>query len=391
MIRGFVELVGPKQIRGWALRSDSPEEPIEVVATIAGRCIGAAPADVVRRDLSIAGFGVGRHGFVLDLEHGLNEAEQAVVAVHTTDEIGSSIELPRLKPSPAVLAAAESERVVAGGLRRPEIRDLAHRPVFVLGAARSGTSALAQGLLTATSYAGQEEGHLLDLVIPLAAAITSHYRDRGQEWSERETMIARVPQDFLQDWRRHLLVDLARQLFPSGRWLDKTPRVSMITSAPELRNIWPNACFIYMRRRALENLRSRAIKFPTITFEDHCRDWADSLSEWRRVVPSLAGNALEIDQHVLAREPERVAGELAIMLGLPHTERIRLAETLRDGWPERTAADVEQPLSLAGIGWTSAQRRTFERTCGDVMRAYGYADNEAYYLEGAAAAALRRY
>ena len=392
MIRGFVEVVGPLQIRGWAVRTASPDDLVEVVATVAGRQVAFGHADVARSDLSTAGFGGGQHGFIINLDEALDDAEQALLAIHTTDESGLPAVLPRLKAKPpAPRPPPRIDRAADTAGRRHEVEDNAHWPIFVLGAARSGTSALAQGLLGATRYVGHEEGHLLDLLSEMAKTIRDHYEQRGEEWSERATMISSVPQSYLQDRLRSVFVDLARQLFPAGRWIDKTPRVSMITAAVELRKIWPNARFVYMRRRGLENIRSRMSKFPTLSFEAHCVDWRDSLAEWQRVRSALTGAAIEVDQILMAREPERVAGEVGALLDLTDAERTRFAAWLHNERPERQSVDFERSPSIDMIGWTDRQRETFAAVCGDTMRSFGYAETERYFLDGGSSNALRRY
>ena len=47
-------------------------------------------------------------------------------------------------------------------------------PVFVVGAARSGTSAMAQALVKATRYQGFAEGHVLDIAIRVGNAVEQH-------------------------------------------------------------------------------------------------------------------------------------------------------------------------------------------------------------------------
>ncbi len=392
MIRGFVEVVRPFQIRGWALLTDRPGEPLEIQASVAGRPVGSGLADMARSDLTAVGSGDGRHGFVFNLAHALSPLEQAQVSVHARDEMGRAVELRRLVanvpsvPTPSKTASARSQI-----LRRYEVEDRTHRPIFILGSARSGTSALAQGLLGTTRYKGHEEGHLLDIAIELSRTISQHYEKRGEEWSERPTMIAEVPETLLQDWRRHLFVDLARHLFPEGRWLDKTPRATMTAAAADLREIWPNARFIYMRRRGLENIQSRLTKFPLISFEMHCADWERSLSEWVRVRPFLTGAAIEIDQYLLAREPDRVAAELSPFLDLTEQEAARLAGALRNERPERTSANFGSAASIETVGWTPEQRTTFHSICGPMMRAFAYSETESYFLEGASSSVLLRF
>ncbi len=392
MIRGFIEVVRPFQIRGWALRTDRLGEPLRIQASVADNPIGSGIADMARSDLTTVGSGDGRHGFVLNLDRALSSLEQAQVSVHATGEMGTLIELRRLVAGvPSSPSPSQPSPIRGPILRCYDIQDRAHRPVFILGSARSGTSALAQGLLGATRYEGHEEGHLLDIGMELSRTIAQHYENRGEEWSERPTMISQVPQTLLHDWRKQLLVELARQLFPEGRWLDKTPRASMTAAATDFREIWPNARFIYMRRRGLENIQSRLTKFPLISFEMHCADWERSLSEWVRVRSFLTGAAIEIDQYVLAREPDRITAELRPFLDLTEQEAVRLAGALRNERPERTSADFGSAASIETIGWTPEQRKTFHSICGETMRTFGYSETESYFVGGASSDALRRF
>jgi len=50
---------------------------------------------------------------------------------------------------------------------------------------------------------------------------------------------------------------LANQPFSSAHWVDKTPNLDIVRSADILYRIWPEAKFIYMKRRGIENVMSR--------------------------------------------------------------------------------------------------------------------------------------
>jgi sulfotransferase family protein len=126
--------------------------------------------------------------------------------------------------------------------------------VFILGAARSGTSAIAHALLAAADYEGNEEGHLFDMLAPLELAGRRFNASKADErLAGRNTTVARVPRVFIDEALNSIVVTAARLLFPTGRWLDKTPSTNMVFLAPRFRRIWPNARFVFMKRRAVEN------------------------------------------------------------------------------------------------------------------------------------------
>src|SRR5581483_8649104 len=132
-------------------------------------------------------------------------------------------------------------------------------PVFVLGPARSGTSAITLALLQSGSYIGSGEGHLLPLSHQILSIIEQQYRLAGMQGS---TALTRVSSDAFQKLIRRAFVKLAADLFPAPRWLDKTPTVEAVRASLLMRELWPNARFIFMKRRVIENVLSRQRKFP---------------------------------------------------------------------------------------------------------------------------------
>lgn len=201
-------------------------------------------------------------------------------------------------------------------------------------------------------------------------------------------MIAAAPQAFLAEAVRYGFVALAQALFPSGFWLDKTPRPEMTLAAPTLLRIWPNARFVFMRRRAFENIESRRRKFPRIDFYDHSVGWAESIAAWEAVRPALAGRALEIDQFALSREPERATQALATLLELDAAERARLAQALSVERPERTSARFAELYEPEELEWTAEQWEVFDEVCAPTLDRLGYSRSRDYFLPGREGQAL---
>lgn len=56
----------------------------------------------------------------------------------------------------------------------------------------------------------------------------------------------------------------AESLHKEKIWVDKTPDPRMIKCVPRLKRAWPNAKFIFVKRRGIENLESRIKKFPYV-------------------------------------------------------------------------------------------------------------------------------
>jgi len=291
---------------------------------------------------------------------------------------GSRIGLPRLPPPREAPARPSAPLQFSGTSSDP-----AQYPVFVLGSIRSGTSAMVQGLLKTERFRGYQEGHMLDLLKHWAERLRSFYNLKHLDTlPDRNTMIGRVPIEFLEDALNHIFVDLIRQLLGEGHWVDKTPNPDAICLAPRFRELWPNARFIFMRRRALENLASRARKFPDYDFARNCQEWKDAMQAWLSVRGQLRGAAIEVDQMYLGRHPQEVAEQVRILLRLDAVETRVMAQVFAHDRPQRTAASPDEVLDLATIGWARPWIAEFELVCRPLMDQFGYTTDASYHRDG---------
>ena len=376
MITGFLELASPREMRGWAYDQAEPGAHLSVEVLCGARTIGRVQADLYRRDLEAAGVGQGDHAFVLRCDPALTEADLSLVSARVNCPGRLVHVLPWLVDAP-------ERKLSLSPIAWPgPASDLEHHPVFILGAARSGTSAVAHALLAAAGYEGNEEGHLFDMLAPLAAGARRFDDSKADErLAGRNTTVARVPPAFIDDGLAFIAITAARLLFPTGRWLDKTPCADMVLLAPRFRQIWPNARFIFMKRRAIENIASRMRKFE-FEFAHNCREWVSVMQAWLHVHAQLGSAAIELDQLTLAHAPDRAATEIARLLGLSNTEQRRVAQTLASAWPQRTASAVAQVKGIGDVGWSSEQQELFRALCGSTMELLGYGEGPDYYRLG---------
>jgi len=189
---------------------------------------------------------------------------------------------------------------------------LESHPVFVLGAARSGTTVLCLALKTATRYRGFPEGHVLDIACRLAGSVASHF-EKKDGWIPLDISagyhLGRVTHAFFENEALNLLRRLASQ-YTTPFWFDKTPTYQMVASVPVLAQAWPNARFVFMKRRGLENLCSRLRKFANCNFRLNCHDWSLIMAGWRAVRAAIPVLFIEFDQRMLLQEPYSVAANL---------------------------------------------------------------------------------
>jgi hypothetical protein len=263
---------------------------------------------------------------------------------------------------------------------RPQIADDGAFPMFVVGAPRSGTSALFAALSRTTRYRGFGEGHLLDIAARLNSEITAHiaYKHRIQSVEAvAQCHLARHSDTRLRSGL-HLLLRVAAGGYTTRYWIDKTPSREMVQSVPILAETWPNARFIYLKRRGIENLMSRLRKFPRISFEAQCLDWAAIMSDWRKSRLSIPGRFVEIEQRSLLCDPAGAAAMVGALIGLGPPEIAALAASLSGERAEMTDPTARIIAGIAETGWSEEMIETFRAICGPEMQAYGYTWDASY-------------
>jgi hypothetical protein len=380
MIEGYLDQVKPYQIAGWTFDRDNPNSHLVVDIFCGERHLGSTVAELYRVDLAASSVGDGDHGFVFQCPEVLGESELAGVTARVRNGSNSTEaqQLPIWKRRAPTVGDSE---IVAMDLGSVSCDDTQF-PVFILGAPRSGTSAVAQALRAATVYRGHQEGQVIDLLTPLLRTLRRFYEFKADEIThpERITMIKEVPLAYFGAGISALFTTAVKKLFPDRHWIDKTPTADMIFAAPHILRIWPNAKFIFLKRRALENILSRLRKFGPGNFEAQCLEWTNCMEAWKTVQGSLAGRALEVDQHLLARDPERVGRAIGALLGVATDDVEKLEVVLRRNQPERTSTDLLAVCDAATIDWDPERWEVFERVCAATMASYGYSLDRNYYL-----------
>jgi hypothetical protein len=400
VIRGVLGRISGDFVYGWAFDDSDPKVRLTVKARLGDRELARTKASIPRADLQqVSGEEDGAHGYTLALPLWLTDAQRTelvVAAAHPDTDAWQDLQRYRPELSGQDLGkaepAAEGERswdslagVVPVDLwsdspeRRPMLDDDAF-PVFVLGAPRSGTSALFAAVTRATRYRGFNEGHLLDIAAKLAAEIKTHLDRKLRTLSAdaiRQCHLARDPHNRLRKGLQ-LLLRAAADGYTTPYWIDKTPNREMVQSAPLLAETWANARFIFMKRRGIENVMSRIRKFPRFGFEAQCLDWAAVMSDWRKVRSSIAGNYIEVEQLSLLRDPLGSAGIIGALIGLDKAEIEVLGKRLGAERAEMTDPTSRIVADIAETGWSAAMIETFRAICGPEMAAYGYSWDASY-------------
>jgi len=367
-IRGFVEFANPEVVRGWAFDPEDPSARLNVVARIGADVEVTGCASAPRSDLLAAGIGDGAHGFVIDLpSRGVSDIASETVEVYALSD-GRSCRLPRISSASELGPEIVSESFYP-------VSDLSQYPVFILGAARSGTSAMTLGLLSTGGYEGSGEGHLLPIADALLGAVQRYYD--GHRALAFDTSLRRVPSDTFYRFIRRGVVHLTQSLFPTGKWLDKTPTVEMVRAAPLFLELFPKARFIFMKRRVIENVLSRRRKFPLENTEAHYSDWVAVMKDWLTVREILGASALEIEHRTLALYPSLVSAQVGEFLGLSSEERSKLDSGLRLH-PEQTDTFFGATYSLGSLALPDTDEAKLRAVCDQLMFSFGYTYDASY-------------
>jgi hypothetical protein len=378
MIKGFLEAVSGSQVTGWAYDPDNQFESLSVVLEGNGESLGSTTADQYRHDLAAAGYGNGCHAFALSLEKQLAEENLASVRAYVLRRNGERILLQSLS-APSIKDTKGRQQISFDG----QPSDSTKFPLFVLGAARSGTSAMAQALLQLERFDGKQEGHALDLLAYFSASLEQFYANKAGELN-RDTMLAGISPDYFSDALDRMFCDLAAKYYSKDFWIEKTPNANSVSLAPRFRKLWPNARFIFMKRRAIENVKSRETKFSDLEFSDHCLDWVRVMSAWGVVREQLKGCAVEVDQLFLAQQPDAAGEFIAQFLGLDASESERLGAFFRTERPERTGFGPSPILTRDDLGWDDQKWQTFIEICADTMDYFNYGLGSDYFKNDSA-------
>ena len=340
MLDGLVEVVSRNFATGWARSFDGA--PAHVYASLGKKILGWAVAEIARQDLIPA-----------TKEDGDQELGRGFIVV-----FDMPIEPMSLKE--VSLTLLENATNIPHG-RRVKYDERDPVQIFILGSPRSGTSELGATLTTVLDLPWVGEGHAAPSFHNAAIALNG---DSGPPTSDLIDFMSRTSLGNLAE------VGMRQAYYwvhGASSFVDKTPGSAMIKAAPFLARCFPEAKFIFLRRNGISNVLSRMAKFGG-PFDEHCSDWAGAMTEWSKVKASLP-HYIEIDQERMLAQPNAVAHQLGLYLGVEWT--LALGASLRLGERERTGAGIGR-AKLAETGWTDIEIRQFREICGDVMAESGY-------------------
>src|SRR5271169_560307 len=131
-------------------------------------------------------------------------------------------------------------------------------PLFIFGAPRSGTTQMLRLCQEVLHYKGAPEGCVWQSV----KALDDHFKRimnelEGVDGSGTANFsVVRFSREKIVDLYAGMLLDVHQREFGTGPFVDKTPGGEIIVGAPLLKQLFPSAKFIFMKRRGIENVLS---------------------------------------------------------------------------------------------------------------------------------------
>ena len=254
-------------------------------------------------------------------------------------------------------------------------------PTFIVGSPRSGTSILISSLLRA-GYNGFLEGNFISLARVIERDVDRFFSSFYTP--NPKVLMSRIDKADLKQRLSRLIIETALAQQPPAPWVDKTGNPEMIETIPFLREMFPQARFIFAKRRAIENIVSRLIKFPNLNFDYHCADWARTMVTWRNLRASQpAEDLLEVDQREISIRPEETAARIGSFLQMMPAGTESVLRSFTSHTPQQTeSGSAHRILTLETAGWSEPQISTFHKLCNEEMQAEGYSTDETYWTAG---------
>ena len=354
-IVGVVNKCEPQQIIGWLADLNNLQDHLEVKIVIDGQDACSVIADKFRKSLAEdPRFAGTQHAFSVKIPAIYFDGKSHNISVIAAQ-------------NGQVLRNAPIDLVLPKKIKRPQ------NPIFVIGSPRSGTSILGNMLRSVLQTPGHAESHVMPLLHSLLHNVDDYFLTNAGAVENKAMFLAKTSPDYFKNQLRENFKNLYQENIGSF-FIDKTPGFKMIEAVPSIVSVWPDAKFIFAKRRGIENVFSRSRKWPNVPFAGHCADWSGAMSAWiatKETIPAC--NRIEIDQADILNEPMKVSSDMVVFLGLDKQLIATMHEYFITQHPEKTQDNPAKAyMDIDETGWTDKQKAIFMEKCADIMNLYNY-------------------
>ncbi len=250
-------------------------------------------------------------------------------------------------------------------------------PILVLGAARSGTTAITRGIAAAAEYTVIDVSARLGLLHRLTQTARIYANAQATVSPEQP-----APAELSAAVLAALIGDLCAGPTggdPPSRQAEVLYAADVQTDCPNLQAAQivlqqrPNAQAVVVWRHGVDFVNSRLRAFPHLIFASHCLTWSAAMAEMHRLSHSFESRVLVIEHGELLASPASVAAKLRRFLDLGTAGENSISRTFAASKPGRTAAHLDRPvLDPAKAGWAMPEIAMFRTLCGEASRQAGY-------------------
>jgi len=288
-----------------------------------------------------------------------------------------------VRSSPSLPAAPEKSGLYPFDLRKimqfPE-----QRPVFVLGAGRSGTTAIRNALARSPKMFGWNEGHvfckLFRVLNTTFTQWTKMVEDDAINHNDQVAFYHLNVHDFLNHLVRtvHDLYVLNAARHGAERWLDKTATLTMILTVPLLLHLYPQAKLIFMHRdpirRTLSRMSPRLQRDDPKSIEGIIFEWVLIMCLWSDLRRHLNPDCyLEIAQPNLSLHTTEVVDRLTPFLGLSTEQAQSVHDYLGSERPQATGTSRDDAeIYVEDAPWPDHVKQWMLDIAQPAARDWGY-------------------
>lgn len=249
------------------------------------------------------------------------------------------------------------------------------RPVFVLGAPRSGTSMMQWALREHPQLWGSEES---DFLIALISGADEAHR-KGTERGDLHWLSSQqVSRD---EFLRHIgygVNALYTQRSGGLIWVEQTPQYTL--HLDDLHCMFPSARFVFMMRDGRSVVHSLRHFVNPVEHERACHMWRTFTEAALRFAESPAGETLHIARYEqVVRDTRQQLKELFDFLDLEYEPAS--AAFISDRGPINSSFAGETGLAKTAPRWhvwTPDERRFFHEVAGDLLIRLGYEQDASW-------------
>jgi hypothetical protein len=244
------------------------------------------------------------------------------------------------------------------------------RPIWIVGAPRSGTTLLRSILDAHPSICCPPwETGVFDRLAPMIQGdFEIVRREESERWDfDRTALLA---------WMKGSVEQLMAAVIASSgkpRWCEKTP--AHVYHMDLIAEVFPDSQFIHIIRNGWDVVKSlRNMSWAPKQISWSIERWKTSVSAGQRFGKSATSEQYtEIRYEDLCREPEQSIRQICTFLCEPFAEHmLEFHKPQNNSWG-RTADALNAPRSQAYRGLTAIERLCLRWKAGDLLRHLGYA------------------